>query len=46
MSKARLQDREFNFQKTDNACTFEITRHPGAFKDNYFGVRIVQKWGV
>lgn len=46
MSAARLRDRGFNFEKTENGCTFEITRHPGAFSDGYVTRRIVQKWKV
>ena len=47
---ARLHDRAYNFLKDDAGFTFEITRHPGAFKDDfnpsYEVRRIVQKWKV
>ena len=48
LSKARIRDRAFNFQKEDSGFTFEITRHPGAFKNqNPYAVnRVVQKWKV
>ena len=48
MSKARIRDRAFNFQKEEAGFTFEITRHPGAFERHkvYDGRRIVQRWRV
>ena len=46
ISRARIRDRGFNFQKFDRSCTFEITRHPGAFKNGYVNNRVVQKWSV
>ena len=48
LSKARIRDRAFNFQKGDSGFTFEITRHPGAFAnpDYYPTNRIVQQWRV
>ena len=49
LSKARVRDRTFNFQKCNAGFTFEITRHPGGFKSDYnpwTGRRIVEKWKV
>ncbi|MBV5341881.1 MAG: hypothetical protein J0665_20380 [Deltaproteobacteria bacterium] len=46
ITNARLRDRGFNFVKTDDGCTFEITRHPGAFNLGYVTKLIVQKWNV
>jgi hypothetical protein len=48
LTRARISDRGFNFQKDDTGFTFEITRHPNAFRNpDCFAVkRIVQKWKV
>ena len=46
LSKARLRDRGFNFVKSNNGLTFEITRHPNAMKDGYVSIRVVQKWEI
>jgi hypothetical protein len=46
LSAARIRNRGFNFVKTGNACAFQITRHPGAFKNGYVTTRIVQTWEV
>ena len=46
LSQAKVRDRAFNFIKEDTGFTFEITRHPGAFKDMFSTERIVQKWRV
>ena len=48
LTKARIRDRAFNFQKEDSGFTFEITRHPNAFKNQglYATERVVQKWKV
>lgn len=46
LSKARIRDRGFDFQKNDTGFTFEITRHPYAFKDAYVSKSIVQMWKV
>jgi len=48
MTRGRLRDRGFNFLKGDTGFTFEITRHPGAFKNPsaYIVNRVVEKWKV
>jgi hypothetical protein len=46
LSNARIRDRGFNFQKNDEGFTFEITRHPGAFKTPGLYSRVVQKWKI
>jgi len=46
LTAARIRDRAFNFQKEDEEFTFEITRHPDAFKNGYVTKLIVQKWKV
>jgi hypothetical protein len=44
LTKARIRDRAFDVSKTERGCTFNIVRHPGAFKNGYVSRRITQKW--
>lgn len=47
LSAARIRDRGYNFCKIDNSTfTFQIERHPNAFKDGYVSRIIIQKWLV
>ncbi len=46
LTKARLRDRAFNFLKEGRSFTFDITRHPNAFKNGYVNKRLVQNWKV
>lgn len=43
LSIARIRDRGFNFFKSDSGLTFEIIRHPGAWKKGY-GFEKIQKF--
>lgn len=40
LSLARIRDRSINFHKNDSGFTFEIERHPGAWRDGYGHVRL------
>ena len=44
LTKARIRDRAYNFRKMSETFTFEITRHPGAFKNGMVESRVVQSW--
>jgi len=46
LSAARVRDRGFDFQKTDNGCTFSITRHLNAFNERKPIQLIVELWEV
>lgn len=46
MSGGRLKDRSYSHKKTPVGFTFEITRHPGAWKNEVIGARIVETWEV
>ena len=46
LNAVRIRDRGFNFVKTDNGCTFEITRHLNAWESKRKPRRIVEKWNV
>lgn len=44
LSQSRIRDRAYAFEKTDNGCTFKITRHPGAHKYGVLVKITVQTW--
>jgi hypothetical protein len=44
MSKARIRDRAYGFVKTEQGCTFQITRHPYAHVNGFVTDREVQTW--
>lgn len=46
VSTARIRDRGFNWCKEEDGCTFEITRHPGAWSKDGPIRRVVQQWRV
>ena len=46
ITSSRVRDRGFNFEKIDDGFTFEISRHPGAFRNGYVSKLVVQKWKV
>lgn len=46
LSQSRIRDRGFNFIKTVNGCTFEITRHHNAWEGLGKVKKVVEKWKV
>ncbi|WP_269526433.1 hypothetical protein [Coraliomargarita parva] len=43
LSPARIRQRGFNWRRVPNGCTFEITRHPGAWTQAV-AEKVVQQW--
>jgi hypothetical protein len=46
LSRARIRDRGYAFEKTPCGCRFCITRHPGAFKNGYVEKKVVETWSA
>ena len=44
LSQARIRDRGYGFNKTDNGCTFKITRHLNGFDSKKLMRRVVETW--
>ena len=44
LTAARIRDRGFNFQKTENGCAISITRHLYAWTDDRPSENFVENW--
>ena len=44
LSKAKVNQRAYDFQKSESGCTFKITRHLNGFSSEKVMRRVVQTW--